>query len=238
MIWLQGIPAGDTPREQHLYPNSSHESFPTHQHIILLLAQRWRSVHQQASNLKLLKPRKMWVISLERTFSNSELLLPSQKFHQRNCFFFLKIGIYLRILACFFKVETSVSILICNFFSKGISWSLTNYALWSTTFLGTQYLPPFSHYLPSAWKSLLSEEANLLWCFVLFVDLILGLILNLIYFLENDQEHVKMFFFGRGMKLFFYPLLKRQWNRRLFSQIFITVIHLLKGSNFLYYTAN
>ena len=93
MIWLEGIPAGDTPREQHLYPNSSHESFPTHQHIILLLAQHWRSGHQPTWHLKLLKARKIWVLSLERTFFNSELLLPKQKFHWQNWFFFLKIGI-------------------------------------------------------------------------------------------------------------------------------------------------
>ena len=46
----------------------------------------------------------------------------------------------------------------------------------------------------------------------------------LIYFFENDQEHIKMSFFGRGMTLFFYPLLKRQWKKRLFCQIFITVL--------------
>ena len=37
-----------------------------------------------------------------------------------------------------------------------------------------------------------------------------------------------MSFFGRGMKLFFYPLLKGQWKRRLFCQIFITVLTFIK----------
>ena len=45
-----------------------------------------------------------------------------------------------------------------------------------------------------------------------------------IYIFENDQEHVKTSLFGWGMKLFFYDLLKGQWKRRLFSQIFITVL--------------
>ena len=50
-----------------------------------------------------------------------------------------------------------------------------------------------------------------------------------IYIFENDQEHVKTSLFGWGMKLFFHALLKGQWKRRLFSQIFITVLTFWKA---------
>ena len=174
----------------------------------------------------------MWVLSLERSILNSELLLPKQKFHQQNWFFFMKTGI---------KNFGLLLLLICWFFFNGISSSPANYGLWSTTFLGTQYIPPSSHYLPAAWKSLLAvwfEEANLLWCFVLLVHLILGLILNFIYFFWKWPGTCKNVPFWVGDEIIFLCPVKRAVEKQaVFSNIYHRS-YLLKGSNFHYYTAN
>ena len=56
---------------------------------------------------------------------------------------------------------------------------------------------------------------------MLFVHLILGLILNLIYFLENDQEHVKMSFFWAGDEIIFLSPFKTAVEKKaVFSNIY------------------
>ena len=45
-----------------------------------------------------------------------------------------------------------------------------------------------------------------------------------LFFWKWPGTYKNVLFFGRGMTLFFYPLLKRQWTERLFCQIFITVL--------------
>ena len=59
-----------------------------------------------------------------------------------------------------------------------------------------------------------------------------------IYFFENDQEHVKMSLFWVGDEIIFLCPVKRAVEKKaVFSNIYHRT-YLLKGSNFLYYTAN
>ena len=180
----------------------------------------------------------MWVISLERTFSNSELLLPSQKFHEQNWFFFVDIGIKNMILVFFLKKGLKhlypswfvisfstvflhhLRIMVC---AQGHFWGL-NISLPPPTI----FLQPENH------CSLLVEEAK---CFVMFcairpLDFRSHLKLN-IYFWKWPGACKNVLFWGGGWYYFSIPLLKRQWKRRLFSQIFISVLTFWKARIFI-----
>ena len=210
MIWLQGIAAGDTPREQHLYPNSSHESFPTHQHIILLLVQHWRSVHQPTSHLKLLKARKIWVHSLERTFLNSELFLPKQKFPQQNWFFFLKIGIKKKRVGIFVIFPTPDWFLFqLYFFITCELWLVVNDI--SGHSISPSLLPLSSCSLKIITRCLLwRSQSVVMFCAIRTLDFRSHLNSVNTYFFGKWPGTCKNVLFWAGMKLFFDPLLKGQ----------------------------